>query len=231
MGTRPPGCPLVPGHELAATIERIEGSFPGLQEGMRVAVAPNIPCGACYFCQRGEQTACDSLQTIGVHRDGGFAEHLALPAHAVAAGCVFPIPDGVASEEAALIDPASCVVNACELSHVKPGDTVVVLGAGPAGCLSVEVSRAFGADRTILVQRSPKRLEQAAFTRASLFIDSSVGDACRESPARNRRSWSGSRHRGLRLFRGSGAGRPHGCQAWQRQPVRGLAQRKPLPAA
>jgi L-iditol 2-dehydrogenase len=168
--------PLVPGHELAGTILRIEGSVPGLVEGMRVAIAPNIPCGTCHFCRRGEQTACDALHTIGVHRDGGFAEYLALPAHAVAEGCVFPIPDSVSNEEAALIDPASCVVNGCELSRVKVGDTVVVVGAGPAGCLSVEVSRAFGAGRTILVQRSRKRLEQASFTGASLFVDSSLED-------------------------------------------------------
>jgi L-iditol 2-dehydrogenase len=169
--------PLVPGHELAGTIVGIQGSFDGLREGMRVAVAPNIPCGACHYCQRGEQTACDALETIGVHRDGGFAEYLALPARAATEGCVFPIPEGVANEEAALIDPASCVVNACELSRVRPGDTVVVLGAGPAGCLSIEVSRAFGARRTILVQRSRRRLAQASFAAASVAVDSSAEDA------------------------------------------------------
>jgi L-iditol 2-dehydrogenase len=169
--------PLIPGHELAGRIERIEGSFTGLTVGMRVAVAPNIPCGTCAHCRDGQQTACDSLQTIGVHRDGGFAELLALPAHAVEAGCIFPIGDNVTSEEAALIDPASCAVNACELSRVKPGDSVVVMGAGPAGCLCVEVSRAFGASTTILVQRSPMRLAQARFTEASIFIDSSREDA------------------------------------------------------
>ena len=169
--------PLIPGHEIAGKIERLEGNYLGLSVGMRVAIAPNIPCGVCQYCRDGLQTACDSLETIGVHRDGGFAELLVLPAHAVTAGCVFAIPKGVASEEAALIDPASCAVNACELSHVKPGDTVVVVGAGPAGCLCVEVSKAFGARFTILIQRSSARLEQARFTGAGLFIDSSREDA------------------------------------------------------
>jgi L-iditol 2-dehydrogenase len=169
--------PIIPGHELAGTIEELRGSFPGLVKGMRVAIAPNIPCGTCYYCRKGEQTACNKLETIGVHRNGGFAEYLEVPDRAIQEGCVFPIPESVTSEEAALIDPASCVVNACELSKVKPGDRVVVLGAGPAGCLCVEVSRAFGAYETILVQRSQRRLAQASFTAANTFIDSSKEDA------------------------------------------------------
>lgn len=154
----------------------IKGNFHGFSVGMRVAVAPNIPCGVCSYCRDGLQTACDSLVTIGVQRDGGFAELMALPASAVEAGCVFPIPDGVPSESAALIDPASCAVNACEISRVKPGDTVAVLGAGPAGCLCLEVSRAFGATTTMLIQRSPDRLAGARFTNADIFIDSSRED-------------------------------------------------------
>jgi L-iditol 2-dehydrogenase len=168
--------PLIPGHELAGRIEMINGDFHGFSVGMRVAVAPNIPCGVCSYCRDGLQTACDSLVTIGVQRDGGFAELMALPSSAVEAGCVFPIPDGVPSESAALIDPASCAVNACEISRVKPGDTVAVLGAGPAGCLCLEVSRAFGATTTMLIQRSPDRLAGARFTNADIFIDSSRED-------------------------------------------------------
>jgi L-iditol 2-dehydrogenase len=59
---------------------------------------------------------------------------------------------------------------------VRPGDTVVVIGAGPAGCLNVEVSRAFGASKIILIQRSSHRLEQARFTGADVFVNSSLED-------------------------------------------------------
>ncbi|KPJ82240.1 MAG: hypothetical protein AMS17_19085 [Spirochaetes bacterium DG_61] len=168
--------PLIPGHELAGTIVQSGAARSGYETGDRVTVNPNIPCGTCFYCTRGLQTACDNLSIIGVHRDGGFAQYVSVPSQAVEQGCVFHISPNVSFEEAALIDPASCAVNAAELSQTKPGDTVVVIGAGPAGCLNVEVSRAFGASRTILVQRSPGRLKQARFTGADVFVNSSMED-------------------------------------------------------
>lgn len=161
--------PLIPGHELTGTIAELGEDIQGYQEGDRVAVAPNIPCGTCFYCQRGMQTSCEKLQTVGIHRDGGFAQYVAIPAQAVEEGCVMHIPEGISFEEAALIDPASCAINAAELSRIKVGDVVVVIGAGPVGCLNVEVSRAFGAQRIILVQRSLSRLKGAEFTAADVY--------------------------------------------------------------
>jgi L-iditol 2-dehydrogenase len=168
--------PLIPGHEISGTVAQSGAEGQGYMAGDRVTINPNIPCGICYFCTRGLQTACDSLSIVGVHRDGGFSEYVSIPAQAVQQGCVFHIPSEVSFEEAALIDPASCAVNAAELSNTRPGDVVVVIGAGPAGCLNVEVSRAFGASKIILVQRSPQRLEQASFTGADVYVNSSVED-------------------------------------------------------
>jgi len=162
--------PLIPGHELAGTITEVGENTQGYQEGDRVVVAPNIPCGKCFYCQRGMQTSCEKLQTIGIHRDGGFAQYVAIPAQAVEEGCVMHIPEGISFEEAALIDPASCAINAAELSQIKVGDVVVVIGAGPLGCLNVEVSRVFGAKKIILVQRSLSRLKEAEFTAADVYI-------------------------------------------------------------
>jgi L-iditol 2-dehydrogenase len=170
--------PLIPGHELSGYIVQLGKSAAalGFGEGDRITVNPNIPCGICHYCRRGLQTACDRLSIIGVHRNGGFARYVHVPAQAVNQGCVFHIPEGVSLEEAALIDPASCAVNAAELSAVKPGDTVVVIGAGPAGCFNAEVSRAFGAGKVVLVQRSPARLEGARFTGADVYVNSSKED-------------------------------------------------------
>ena len=162
--------PVIPGHELAGIVAQTGENTQGYQEGDRVAVAPNIPCGRCLYCQRGMQTSCEKLQTIGIHRDGGFAQYVTIPAQAVEAGCVIHIPEGISFEEAALIDPASCAINAAELSRIKVGDVVVIIGAGPLGCLNVEVSRAFGAEKIILVQKSLVRLKEAEFTGADVYI-------------------------------------------------------------
>lgn len=165
--------PLIPGHELAGIVVQSEAQDKGYNVGDRVTVNPNIPCGTCFYCTRGLQTACDNLSIIGVHRNGGFAQYVSVPGQSVRQGCVFHIPEGVSFEEASLIDPASCAVNAAELSSVGPGNVVVVIGAGPAGCFNVEVCRARGASKIILMQRSPKRLEQARFTGADVFVNTS----------------------------------------------------------
>jgi L-iditol 2-dehydrogenase len=168
--------PLIPGHELAGTIVQTDAQNGRYKEGERVTINPNIPCGVCHYCQRGLQTACENLRIIGVHRNGGFARYVMIPELAIKQGCVFRISDRVSDEEAALVDPASCAVNACELSEVKPEDVVVIIGAGPAGCLNIEVSRAFGARKIILVQRSQRRLTQAEFSGADVYVNSSEED-------------------------------------------------------
>lgn len=167
--------PLILGHELSGTIHVIGSGLTGWHEGERVAVGPNIACGICWFCSNGFPTACDNLITIGVHIYGGFAEFVHIPGNAIKAGCLNLIPERVSFEEATLTDPLSCAINASQLSGVKEGDTVVVIGAGPTGCLNVEVAKGLGA-KVILVQRSSHRLEKARFTGADVYICASTED-------------------------------------------------------
>lgn len=168
--------PLILGHELAGVITESRSDDNKFKIGDRVTINPNIQCETCYYCARGLYTACDNLSTMGVHINGGFAEFMKIPAKAVEKGCIFHIPENVPSEEVTLIDPASCAVNAAELSNVKAGDIVVVIGAGPAGCLNIEVCKSFGATKTILIETSEERLYQAAFVKADVFINSSRED-------------------------------------------------------
>jgi L-iditol 2-dehydrogenase len=166
--------PVVLGHELSGTIVEIGAAVSGYRPGQRVAVAPAIPCGECVYCRRGAQTMCERLRSIGYEFDGGLAEFMAVPASAVRAGCVNPVPDALSFAEAAIAEPLACVINGQELLNVGEGDTVVIIGAGPVGCLHAGLARERGAALVVLVDMRAERL-----TIAAAFADVTI-DASRE---------------------------------------------------
>src|SRR5918995_2407104 len=161
-GARNISRPVVLGHEISGTVAEVGARLTGFTVGQRVAVAPAIPCGGCRYCHAGAETMCERLRSIGYEFDGGLAEFLAVPESAVRAGCVNRVPDSVALNEAAIAEPLACVINAQELSNVGSGDTVVVMGAGPVGCLHVGLAKVRGAAKTMLVDIRPERLKLAA---------------------------------------------------------------------
>src|SRR5918993_4076921 len=157
-GARNISRPVVLGHELSGTVVDIGSDVSGFRIGQRVAVAPAIPCGECRCCRRGAETMCERLRSIGYEFDGGLAEFIAVPSSAVRAGCVNTVPDNVSFEEAAIAEPLACVINAQELVDVREGDSVVILGAGPIGCLHAALARVRGAAKVILVDVRAERL-------------------------------------------------------------------------
>jgi len=170
--------PRIIGHEIAGTVAEIRGEANGLKVGQRVAVAPVVPCGTCYYCRRGITGQCDNLAAIGYKWDGGYAEYMAVMPEGVRAGIVNPLPDGVAFEEGALAEPLACAINGQELSRIKLGDVVAVIGAGPLGCFHVELARARGAVKVIVVEISPARLIEAGrLAEPDLLIDGKCEDA------------------------------------------------------
>jgi L-iditol 2-dehydrogenase len=168
--------PVVLGHEVAGTLAEVGRSLEGYAPGQRVAVAPAIPCGDCRYCHRGTETMCDRLRSIGYEFDGGFADYMAVPASAVRAGCVNAVPEGLTSTEAALAEPLACVINGQELLGVGPEDDVVVLGAGPVGCLHASLARVRGARRVMMADLRPERLELARPFGADVLVDASRED-------------------------------------------------------
>lgn len=143
----------------------------------RVAVAPAVPCGKCYYCQRGMQTMCLNLKGIGYHFDGGFAQFMVVPEIAVKSGSVNIIPDNLSFEEAALAEPLACAINGQELSQIGLGDTVVVIGAGPLGCMHMQLARVKGASKVILVELSSSRIDFAKnFVMPDVVINPSKED-------------------------------------------------------
>lgn len=166
--------PRITGHELSGIIVEKGKRVDDFHEGEKVMISPVIPCGSCIYCQRGCQSMCEDLTAIGYQYDGGFAEFMIVPERGVRNGCVHKIPEGLPFEEAAIAEPLACVINGQELSRIRLGDTVLVMGAGAIGCLHAELAKLNGASQVILADLEKDRLKSAQFTAADFFINSSV---------------------------------------------------------
>ncbi len=172
--------PQVIGHEAAGTITEIGQNLKGFTLGQRVAIAPAIPCGECFFCERGEQTVCENSVSIGYHFPGGFAEYMEVPWPAIKVGCVNPVPEHVSFDEVVLAEPLSCAINAQEIAQVGMGETVAIFGAGPIGFMHIELARSRGATRIILIEPNPARREMAAPFKPDLLLDPEAVDVTQE---------------------------------------------------
>lgn len=118
--------PRVMGHELSATVAAApRGSR--LAEGDNVYVMPYLSCGGCVACRLGRTNCCVNLQVLGVHRDGAFAEYLSVPEPFV------HLAQGVTLDQAAMIEFLSIGAHAVRRADVRPGQRVLIVGAGPIG--------------------------------------------------------------------------------------------------
>lgn len=154
--------PRTIGHEIAGEIATVGAGVDGWRPGDPAQVIAAIPCGNCAECAAGRANICERLTTLGHHHDGGYADYVLIPAAALRVGGVNRLPDGMPFAAAAMAEPLACVINGQELVGVGDGDEVVVVGAGPIGCLHARLARDRGASRVILVENSAERLELAA---------------------------------------------------------------------
>jgi D-arabinitol dehydrogenase (NADP+) len=147
--------PIIPGHEVVGTITAVGSMVTDLEPGMRVTFDPNIPCGHCHFCRRLRFNHCLNWQGVGVTRDGGFAEQVRVPAKVV-----YSIGD-LPFEQAAFIEPLSCVVYGLERATPALGDRVLIFGAGPIGLLLMQAIRRGGAAHVTMTDLQEERLRLA----------------------------------------------------------------------
>jgi L-iditol 2-dehydrogenase len=154
--------PVVIGHEIAGTVIKTGKNISGYQEGQRVCVAPGHGCGKCKYCLSGHSNVCiDPRPSIGYASDGGFAEYMVPPPNVVQLGFVNPIPEGLSFDRASMSELLACSLNAQENTPVHPGDVVLIMGAGPAGCMQIELSKLKGAAKVMITQHSRDRLDLA----------------------------------------------------------------------
>lgn len=169
--------PQILGHEMSGDVVKVGNNVTKFKVGDRVAIGADVPCGECVFCEAGIGNNCQINYAMGYQFAGGFAEYVLLNKIVVNYGPVHKIPDHVTYDVAALAEPLGCVLNALELSEIKLGDTVVIIGAGPIGCMIIEVARKMGATKIIVVQRSRPRLEMAKKFGADVYICSNEEDS------------------------------------------------------
>ena len=155
--------PRVLGHEIAGEVAEVGAEVTGWRPGDQVQVAAATGCGNCPDCSQGQMTVCPDRKTFGYDYDGGFAEYLLVPAGVLAVGGVNRVPAGVSFAEASVAEPLACVLNAQQLTGIGAGDDVLIIGAGPVGCLHARLARRQAAARVFLADLGrPERLGLAA---------------------------------------------------------------------
>lgn len=153
--------PQIIGHEVAGEVVAVGSNVTRFKIGDRLATGADVPCGECEWCRDGMANNCAINYAIGYQFQGGFAEYMPLNALALRTGAVHHIPRELTYAQATLAEPLGCCINGVEMSHISLGSTVVVIGAGPAGCMIMRLARLQGAARVIAVQRSRKRVRAA----------------------------------------------------------------------
>jgi 2-desacetyl-2-hydroxyethyl bacteriochlorophyllide A dehydrogenase len=155
--------PRILGHELAGEIA--EGSdAPGFLIGEMVTFIPYFSCGHCIACRNGKTNCCANLVVCGVHSDGGMAEYLSVPSSTLVHGI------NLSPEALALVEPLSIGAHGIERASVRPGEYVLVVGAGPIGLGAMEFARIAGA-RVIAMDVNDQRL---TFCKEKLKVDYAI---------------------------------------------------------
>jgi D-arabinitol dehydrogenase (NADP+) len=156
--------PVIPGHEFSGIVEGVGSAVTRFKPGDRVAVEPNIACDNCEACLNNRQNFCQNWSAVGVTRLGGMSQYTTAPEKVT-----FAIGD-LSFEQAAFIEPLSCVLHGLERLGAELADKIAILGAGPIGILLMQGVRAHGASHITLVDRNQARLEYAMQMGADVIL-------------------------------------------------------------
>ena len=158
--------PRILGHELAAEIVEIETNNE-FAVGDRVTFSPYFYCGKCIACRNGLTNCCADIKVFGVHIDGGMCEFIAVPLQYLIKG------NDMSFEELALVEPLAIGAHGIRRARVKPGEFVLVIGAGPIGLGVMEFARIGGA-QVIAMDVNDRRLK---FCKEKLNVANTINPA------------------------------------------------------
>lgn len=165
----PEGTRRVLSHEISGEISEVGSEVTEWKIGDRVTVTPNIGCGSCRECRAGLNQMCPAYEAFGISLDGGMQEYMLVPGWTIARGNLFHLPDSISFEEGALLEPASCCLSGLRKLQVSGYDSVLIIGAGPIGCIHAQIAKALGSPLVAIANSRPHRLQFA--TSADVKID------------------------------------------------------------
>jgi 2-desacetyl-2-hydroxyethyl bacteriochlorophyllide A dehydrogenase len=167
----PPALPVTLGHEMAGVAERTGKNVKHIVAGDRVCVHYLAFCGTCHYCSMGREQFCATVQMMGKHRDGGYAEWALVPARSV-----FVLPGEISFEAAAIMMCSSATsLHALNKTRLQPGESVAIFGFGGLGFSALQLARARGAGEIYAVEINPAKLKTAAEFGA-IPVDARQGD-------------------------------------------------------
>lgn len=151
--------PIVLGHEVAGDVVEVGSGAARFKVGDRVVVPHHIPCFVCDYCRHGHHTMCRDFKPTNID-PGGFAEFLRVKPASVAKG-MLPMPEDLSYDAASMAESTACCVRGILRCNIAPGDSVAVIGAGPAGLIHAQLARVLGAGKVISTDLVQARLEAA----------------------------------------------------------------------
>ena len=156
--------PVIPGHELGVTVLELGAGVENVKAGDRCSIEPYMNCGECYACRKGATNCCESLEVIGVHKNGGMCERLVLPAHKLHPS------EKLTMEQLALVETLAIGCNCVNRAATQANDKVLVIGAGPIGMAVVEFLKVAGAEITVMDMNETR----LAFCESPMGVDHTV---------------------------------------------------------
>jgi threonine 3-dehydrogenase len=160
--------PLIPGHEFCGEVVEVGAGVRDVAVGDLVSGEGHIVCGTCRNCRAGRRHLCIRTSSVGVNRDGAFAEYVVIPE-----SNAWVHHQTVDPDLGAIFDPFGNAVHTA-LSFPLVGEDVLITGAGPIGLIAAEVCRHVGARFVVITDVSPYRLELARSMGADLALDVST---------------------------------------------------------
>lgn len=155
---------VVVGHEFVGVVDAVAHDVRGIEVGDRVAGEGHVVCGTCRNCRAGDGHNCSNVVSVGIQRDGGFAEYVVIPATNA-----YVVADHVSDDVAAILDPLGNAVHTA-LSFDLVGEDVLITGAGPIGQMAAAIARHAGARHVVVTDPSPTRLAIALDMGASAAV-------------------------------------------------------------